>query len=80
MLVQIICVLILASAMLAHDIPKFSLASVRDRVVYGVLLLPVLYLGFIFIAAKPWPNLDSLFNQLTGPAEHIVHWINPAIS
>ncbi|MEK4461353.1 hypothetical protein [Paenibacillus sp. FSL E2-0190] len=77
---KIICVLLLASAMLAHDIPRFKQASIRDRVVYGVLLLPVLYLGFIFIAAKPWPNIDSIFNLFTAPAEHIVHWINPAIS
>jgi hypothetical protein len=80
MLGKIICILLLSSAMLAHDIPKFKQASSRERVVYGVLLLPILYLGFIFIAAKHWPNLDTLFNLLSGPAEHIVKWINPAVS
>ncbi|RXZ81712.1 hypothetical protein EBB07_13740 [Paenibacillaceae bacterium] len=77
---KLFCVLLLAAAMLIRDIPNFKQASHRDRVVYGVMMVPLLYLAFLFVASKPWPNLDTLFNLLTGPADRFVHWLNPAKS
>jgi len=74
---KIICVLLLASAMLIHDLPKVKVASNRDRLVYIALLAPILYLAVIFLTAKPWPNLDMIFNLFTGPAKFIIRWLNP---
>ncbi|MBP1989854.1 hypothetical protein [Paenibacillus eucommiae] len=77
---QLVCILILAAVMLICDFPKFSSACSRDRLVYGAMMVVILYLGFIFVAAKPWPNLDTIFNLFTGPAKQIVQWLDPAKS
>jgi hypothetical protein len=66
--------------MLVCDIPKFRRASRRDRLAYGAMLASLLYLGFLFVTAKPWPNLDTIFNLFTGPAKQFVHWLNPTKS
>ncbi|WP_053376551.1 hypothetical protein [Paenibacillus sp. FJAT-27812] len=77
MIGKFICVLLLASAMLIHDIPKVMAASNRDRLVYIATLAPLLYLAVIFLTAKPWPNLDMIFNLFTGPAKLFIHWLDP---
>ncbi|MEK8127186.1 hypothetical protein WMW72_04590 [Paenibacillus filicis] len=77
---KLTCFLLLAAAMLIRDIPKLKEAAPRDRLAYIVMLAPLAYLGFVFITAKPWPNLDTLFNLLQGPAKLIVHWLDPASS
>ncbi|OME77450.1 hypothetical protein BK120_26425 [Paenibacillus sp. FSL A5-0031] len=77
MLGKFICVLLLASAMLIHDIPKVKTASKRDRLVYIAMLAPLLYLAVIFLIAKPWPNLDMIFNLFTEPAKLFIRWLNP---
>ncbi|REK76427.1 hypothetical protein [Paenibacillus paeoniae] len=77
MLGKLICVLLLSAGMLIYDIPRLKKSSSHDRIVYGIMMLPLLYLAFVFIAAKSWPNLDSIFNLLSKPAEQIVHWLNP---
>ncbi|MNI70207.1 hypothetical protein D3C73_1260070 [compost metagenome] len=77
---KLVCFLIIGAAMLITDIPKLKNASRRDRIVYGTMLVPLIYLGFLFVFSKSWPNLDTLFNLLTGPAKQIVHWLNPAKS
>ncbi|BBH20153.1 hypothetical protein Back11_14980 [Paenibacillus baekrokdamisoli] len=77
---KLVCVLVLAAAMLVYDIPKFRRACRRDQLVYGALLAALLYLGFIFVTAKPWPNLDTIFNILIKPAKQIVQWLNPKSS
>ncbi|SFM08559.1 hypothetical protein SAMN03159341_11617 [Paenibacillus sp. 1_12] len=77
---KLVCTLIIATAMLISDIPKFKSACPRDRIVYAAMLVCILYLGFLFVTAKHWPNLDTLFNLLTEPAKQIVHWLNPAKS
>jgi hypothetical protein len=74
---KIVCFLLVAAAMLIHDIPKVKNASKRDRIVYGAMLLPLLYLGFIFMANKSWPNLDTVFNLFTGPAKQFIQWLHP---
>ncbi|WP_240420154.1 hypothetical protein [Paenibacillus periandrae] len=80
MIGKLVCFLLLAAAMLASDIPKFKEACPRDRFVYGAMLAPLLYLGLVFITAKPWPNLDTIFDLLHGPAKQIIHWLDPANS
>ncbi|GGG88533.1 hypothetical protein [Paenibacillus radicis (ex Gao et al. 2016)] len=77
MLGKTICVLLLASAMLIHDIPKVKAASNRDRLVYIAMLAPLLYLAVVFLTAQPWPNLDRIFNLFTGPAKLFIRWLNP---
>ncbi|BBI34067.1 hypothetical protein [Cohnella abietis] len=77
---KVVCILMLISAMLIYDIPRFSKASRRDRFMYGAILVPLLYLGFLFVTAKPWPNLDTLFNLLISPAKQIVQWLDPTNS
>ena len=80
MLGKLICILILAAAMLSYDIPRLKKSTKHDRMVYGILMLPMLYLSFLFITAKPWPNVDTIFNLFNKPAQQIVHWLNPAQS
>lgn len=76
---KLICVLLLATAMLVHDIPRLKRAHSRDRIVYGVMALPLLYLAYLFVAAKTsWPNIDTVFNWLHAPASAFIHWLNPA--
>ncbi|MEK3915623.1 hypothetical protein [Paenibacillus sp. FSL H7-0331] len=80
MIGKLVCFLLLAAAMLVCDIPKFRGACPRDRLVYGAMLAPLLYLGFLFVTTKSWPNLDTIFNLLNGPAKQIVQWLDPAKS
>ncbi|WP_139999614.1 hypothetical protein [Paenibacillus paridis] len=77
---RLICVLVLAAAMLACDIPKFKIAAPRDRVVYGALFGILTYLSFLFVASIHGPNVDSVFNLLAAPAKQIIQWIDPAKS
>jgi len=80
MLGKLICVLLLAAAMLIYDLPRLKKSSRHDRMIYGIMIVPLLYLAFLFISAKPWPNIDSIFNLFTKPAQQIIHWLNPAQS
>ncbi|TBL71220.1 hypothetical protein [Paenibacillus thalictri] len=75
---KLACFLLLACAMLIHDIPKCKQATRHDRLAYILILAPLLYLGIVFIWGKSWPNLDTLFNLFAPPARQIVRWLDPA--
>jgi len=74
---KLTCVLILAIAMLIHDIPTYKTATKRERIIYAWMLVPIIYLTFLFVTSVPWPNLDTLMNLFQGPAGRFVHWLNP---
>lgn len=38
--------------------------STREKIVYIVMAISILYLAIIFIAAPSWPNLDELMRIL----------------
>jgi len=72
-LVKTVLLLVLAAAMLAYDVSKGNWAGRPDRIVYGVLLMPTVYLGFIYVSGQHWPNLDDLIKYVfIGTAKRIV--------
>lgn len=77
---KLVLFLLLAAAMLIHDVPRIKGTRRRERAVYLVMLAPVFYLGILFVWSKSWPNLDKLFNLLLPPARQIVHWLDPTSS
>ncbi|MCU6708761.1 hypothetical protein M6D81_08520 [Paenibacillus sp. J5C_2022] len=72
---KLICILLLIAAVLVSDIPAYREAYRKERIVYGVLWVPLLYLNFLFITDLPWPNLDMLIDLFAGPAAQFVHWL-----
>ncbi|MCU6793318.1 hypothetical protein OB236_14475 [Paenibacillus sp. WQ 127069] len=78
MLVRSICFLLLFGSVLLVDFSLWQRAAKRERLVYGFLMLPILYLGVMFAAGKFWPNLDELMDWLLAePAERIVRFLKP---
>ncbi|GIO13745.1 hypothetical protein J19TS2_33000 [Cohnella xylanilytica] len=77
---KMVCLLVLGAAMLLADGQALREAGRRERIVYGALAAPLLYLGLLFVTQWPWPNLDSLFDLLAAPAKRIVGGLNPAAS
>ncbi|WP_135551327.1 hypothetical protein [Paenibacillus cymbidii] len=77
---KLVLFLLLAAAMLIHDIPKLKRIRSRERAIYWAMLAPLVYLGVLFVWSKSWPNLDTLFNLFLPPARLIVHWLDPASS
>ncbi|MCP3743949.1 MULTISPECIES: hypothetical protein [Paenibacillus] len=63
------------AAMLITDIPKWKRTNRRARILYLSLMLPIAYLGLLYITNLPWPNLDELIDFfLLAPAKRIVAW------
>lgn len=77
---KMVCLLVLGAAMLLADGQALREAGRRERIVYGALAAPLLYLGLLFVTQWPWPNLDALFDLLAAPAKRIVGGLNPAAS
>jgi len=64
---------LLFAVMLGCDRSRWKRTSVRGRILYGVLLLPSMYLGILFAADLQWPNLNDLISYFLGePAKRIV--------
>jgi len=77
---KLVCLLVLGTSMLLADGRALRRAGRRERIVYGALAAPLLYLALLFVTQWPWLNLDTLFNLLAGPAKRIVGGLNPAAS
>ncbi|EHS57492.1 hypothetical protein P4H71_18685 [Paenibacillus kribbensis] len=73
MFAKIVLLFLLFMAMLTNDIPKLKRTSRRDWLAYGALMMPMIYLSFIFVMEKPWPNFnDILVYFFSAPAKRIV--------
>jgi hypothetical protein len=60
-------------ALLWSDLPKLFKKPVKERFVYGTLVIAALYLNVAYVFHLDWPNLDDLVNiSLLGPARRIV--------
>lgn len=76
MITKIIFLLLIYIALLAYDGAGLKRAAFRDRLVYGALLIPALYLSLLYAADKQWPNLDDLIRLLFAePAKLIVETV-----
>ncbi|MGJ9385970.1 hypothetical protein [Salipaludibacillus sp. CF4.18] len=45
-----------------YDFPKLKQTNRKDRLVYGIMILPILYLSLIFVLDLGWPTLNDLFH------------------
>ncbi|MFC3768951.1 hypothetical protein [Paenibacillus sp. GCM10012303] len=78
LLARLVFVLLFVAAIVGSGMRQWSSAERRDRIVYGSLMLPVLYLGIIFVTEARWPNIDTLFHSIfAGPAKRIVDLFQP---
>jgi hypothetical protein len=58
---------------LFYDVPKLKLSKSRERIVYGMLFIPTLYLSLIYMLDLGWPNLNDLVHFFfSKPAHQIV--------
>lgn len=70
---KIIVLMIVSLGMLFNDVKKLKKSNRRERVVYGVLMIPIVYLSLIYVMDLAWPNLDELFHFFfSKPAHQIV--------
>ncbi|GAA3405953.1 hypothetical protein ACFFNY_26000 [Paenibacillus hodogayensis] len=73
MSVKVAFLLLLVAVMLIHDLPRWGRTGRRDRLAYAALMLPMLYLGFLYVTDVPWPNLDEAIDYIFGePARRLV--------
>ncbi len=60
-------------AMWLADLRRIKHSSFRERIIYMMMMIPVLYLSLIFVMDLKWPNLDDLFHSIfANPAKQIV--------
>ncbi|PEF61480.1 hypothetical protein CON35_25055 [Bacillus cereus] len=70
---KIFFLLILYLEMLLYDIPKLKQRNRRERISYGILIIPIIYLSLIYIMDLSWPTLDKLVHFFFfKPAQQIV--------
>ncbi|MBT2725194.1 hypothetical protein [Bacillus sp. ISL-46] len=61
---------------LFYDVPKLKQSNRRERIVYGLLTLPILYLSGVYVFDLSWPSLDELVHFFfSKPAHKIVEAI-----
>ncbi|WP_019912596.1 hypothetical protein [Paenibacillus sp. HW567] len=78
MLAKLIFFISCNTVMLAMDLPKWKRISRRARILYLLLMLPIVYLGLIYAADLPWPNLDELIDFfLLTPSRRLAAWFRP---
>jgi hypothetical protein len=62
--------------MLFFDIPKLKQKKRRERIVYGMLMIPIFYLSLVYVMDLAWPTLDEPVHFfLSKPAHQIVNAI-----
>ncbi|WP_028560426.1 hypothetical protein [Paenibacillus pinihumi] len=79
MIAKVSMLLAAIAIMLLSDKSALSKADKHARIIYAILMLPVLYLGILFVTEVRWPNLDELLRYLfSGPAQAIISNLNEA--
>ncbi|RBW70043.1 hypothetical protein [Bacillus taeanensis] len=70
---KIFFLVIVSLGMLSYDAPKLKQKNRRERIVYGMLMIPVFYLSLIYVMGAAWPTLNDLFDFLfLKPGQKIV--------
>ncbi|MGM7722770.1 hypothetical protein [Metabacillus sp. Hm71] len=73
MVEKTLLLIILSAGMLLYDFPKFKKTNRRERIVYVMLMIPVVYLSLVYVLRLPWPTLDELIHFIFAkPAQQIV--------
>ncbi|MGM0874770.1 MAG: hypothetical protein ACQEWV_08215 [Bacillota bacterium] len=73
MIEKILFLLIVYVGFLGYDIPKLKQKKRRERIVYGILMIPIIYLSLVYVMELTWPTLDEFFNFFfLKPAQQIV--------
>ncbi|MDQ1005279.1 hypothetical protein QFZ28_005857 [Neobacillus niacini] len=76
MVEKIIVLVIVSLGILIYDVPKLKRTNRRERIVYGMLMIPIIYLSLIYLMDLGWPSLDELFHFFfLKPAQQIVEAI-----
>lgn len=76
MLEKIFVLVIIYMGVLIYEFPNFKKTNRRERIVYGMLVIPTIYLSLIFVMDLSWPSLDELVHYfLLKPAQQIVEAI-----
>ncbi|MBT2743484.1 hypothetical protein [Bacillus sp. ISL-77] len=71
---------IVCLCILFYDVPKLKQSNRRERIVYGILTLPILYLSVVYVLDLAWPSLDELVHFFfSKPAHKIVEAIKVPI-
>jgi hypothetical protein len=61
---------------LFYDVPKLKRTNRQERIVYGILVIPIIYLSLIYVMDLTWPTLDELVHFFfSKPAQQIVEAI-----
>ncbi|MFP3123760.1 hypothetical protein OH784_13575 [Ectobacillus funiculus] len=77
---KIIILFVIYTAILVYDVRKWKQVSVRERFIYGALMLATVYLSLIYVMDKSWLNLNDLINFLfSEPAKRIVESVKAPI-
>lgn len=72
--------MIVSLGILVYDGPKLKQTNRRERIVYGILTLPILYLSVIYVLDLEWPTLNDPVQFLfSKPAHKIVEAIKVAM-
>lgn len=65
--------MIIIVGMFFYDIPKFKQVNRRERIVYGLMMIPIIYLSLVYLMDSAWPTLDELVHSIfSKPAHQLV--------
>lgn len=65
---------------LLYDVPKLKQKNRRERISYGALTIPIIYLSLVYVMDLAWPTLDELVHFFfSKPAQQIVAAIKSAM-
>ena len=79
MLIRLTVTIGLYAIVLAANGTDLQSASGKEKAVYAVLLAMSVYLAFLFVLEKPWPNLDTVLHSIyAGPARAIAKMFKSA--
>ncbi|MBJ6361457.1 hypothetical protein ACFOQM_09190 [Paenibacillus sp. GCM10012307] len=77
MITRFTMLLVTIVLMFLSDKSDLSKSGRHARIIYAMLMLPVLYLGIVFVTELRWPNLDELLRYLfSGPVKVILASLN----
>ncbi|RBW67937.1 hypothetical protein [Bacillus taeanensis] len=73
---KVLFLVILYFGMLCYDLPKLKQKNRPERIVYAMLMVPLLYLSLIYVLDLAWPTPNKLVDFFfSKPAQKIVEII-----
>jgi hypothetical protein len=77
---KILFLVVVLLGMLLYDVPNLKQNRRRERIVYGLLMIPIFYLSIIYVMDLNWPTLDEMVNFFfLKPGQKIVDSIKVTI-